>query len=173
MNTFFSSQYRSCNKSIPPYHHSRPRRFVINCLEKRGIALSSDLTGITCRGKGSFSASSFSNNVRESYEVHFGSENKMPTCSCLDWINSGYLCNYFFAIFEKYPSWPFNKSPLYRNSPFLNLVEDVLPLIEQLPEIKENKSEGELEVGEIFYNDDETIFEPLPRKKKFYRKKKH
>ena len=127
MNTFFSSQYRSCNKSTPPYHHNRPRRFVINCLEKRGIALSSDLTGITCRGKGSFSVSSFSNSVRESYEVHFGSENEIPTCSCLDWINSSYLCNYFFAIFEKYPSWPLNK---YRSinhhfteiAPFLTLL---------------------------------------------------
>ena len=29
--------------------------------------------------------------------------------------------------------------------PLLNLNEDVIPLIEQLPEINENKSEGELE----------------------------
>ena len=36
-----------------------------------------------------------------------------------------------------------------------------------MPEINENKSEGELEVGEILCNDDETIFELLPRKKKF------
>ena len=40
-------------------------------------------------------------------------------------------------------------------------------IIQQLPEINENKSEGKLEVGEIFCNNDETIFEPLPRKKKF------
>ena len=51
--------------------------------------------------------------------------------------------------------------------PLLNLNEDVIPLIEQLPEINENKSEGELEVQEILYNDDETIFEPLLQKKKF------
>ena len=68
-------------------------------LEKRGIALSSDLTGITCQGIGSFFVSSFSNNVRESYEVHFGNENEMPKCSCLDWTKFGYLCKHFFAIF--------------------------------------------------------------------------
>ena len=142
MNTFFSSQYRSYNKSIPPYLHNRPRSFVLSCLEKRGIALSSDLTGIACQEKGSFSVSSFSNNVRESYEVHFGNENEMPKCGCLDWIKSEYLCKHFFAKFEKYSSWPFNTlSPLYRNNPFLNLDEDVIPLIERLPEINENKSE--------------------------------
>ena len=147
MNTFFSSQYRSYNKSIPPYLHNRPRSFVLNCLEKRGIVLPSDLTGITCQGKGSFSVSRFSDNVRESYEVHFGNENEMPKCSCLDWIKSGYLCKHFFSIFEKHPSCPFNiLSSLYRNGPFLNLNEDVIQLIEQLPEINENKSEGELEV---------------------------
>ena len=84
MYTFFSSQYRSYNKSIPPYLHNRPRSFVLNCLEKRGIVQPSDLTGITCQGKGSFSVSRFSDNVRESYEVHFGNENEMPKCSCLD-----------------------------------------------------------------------------------------
>ena len=106
--------------------------------------------------------------MRESYEVHFGNGNEMPKCSCLDWIKSGYLCKHFFPIFEKYPSWPFNTlSPLYRNSPFLNLDEEVIPLIERLPEINENKSEGELEAGEMLCNDDEAIFEPLPRKKKF------
>ena len=166
MNTFFSSQYRSYNKSIPPYLHSRPRSLVLNCLEKRGIALSSDLTGITCQGKGSFSVSSFSNNVRESYEVHFGNENEMPKCSCLDWKKSSYLCKHFFAIFEKYPSWPFTTLSIY-TIPFLNLDEDAIALIEQLPEINDNKRKGELEVGEILCNNDETIFEPLPRKKKF------
>ena len=100
--------------------------------------------------------------MRQSYEVHFGNENEMPKCSSFDWIKSGYLFKHFFAIFEKYPSWPFDTlSSLYRNSPFLNLDQDVIPLIEQLPEINENKSEGEM-VGEILYNDGETISEPLP-----------
>ena len=99
--------------------------------------------------------------MRESYEVHFGNENEMPKCGCLDWIKSEYLCKHFFAKFEKYSSWPFNTlSPLYRNSPFLNLDEDVIPLIERLPEINENKSEDELEVGEMLYNDDETFLSP-------------
>ena len=39
--------------------------------------------------------------------------------------------------------------------------------MKELLEINENKSKGELEVREIFCIDDETIFDPLPQKKKF------
>ena len=99
VNTFFSSQYQSYNKSIPPYLHNRLRSIVLNCLENRGITLSFELPGITCQGRGSFSVSSFSNNVRESYEVHFGNKNEMPKCSYLDCLKSGYLCENFIAIF--------------------------------------------------------------------------
>lgn len=100
MNTFFSSQYQSYNKSTQPYLHNRSKTFVLNYLEKRGIASSSDLTGITYQGKGSFSALNFSNDVHESYEVHFGKENEIPKCSCLASLKSGYLFKHF-AIFEK------------------------------------------------------------------------
>ena len=86
--------------------------------------------------------------MRESYEVHFGNENGMPKCSCLDWLKSGYLCKHFLIIFGKYSLWPFNTlSPLSRNNPFFNLDKDVIPLTEQLSEINENKNRGEL-VGE-------------------------
>ena len=36
--------------------------------------------------------------------------------------------------------------------------------MKELLEINENKSKGELEVREIFCNDDETIFDPLTQK---------
>ena len=100
--------------------------------------------------------------------MHFGNKNEMPKCSYLDCLKSGYLCENFIAIFEKYPKWRFNtlSTTLYRNSPFLNLDEGVIPITEQLPEVNENKSEGELEGREILCNDDQTIFESLPRKKK-------
>lgn len=99
--------------------------------------------------------------MRESYEVHFGNENEIAKCSCLDWLKSGYLLNSGI-----YPSWSSNTlSPLYRNIPFRSLDEDFIQLIEQLSGIDENKSEGELEVGEILCKDDETIFEPLLERK--------
>ena len=101
MNTFFSSQYRSYNKSTQPYLHNRSKTFVLNYLEKRGIASSSDLTGITCQGKGSFSALNFSNDVRESYEVHFGKENETPKCSCLASLNLAICLNTSLQFLKK------------------------------------------------------------------------
>ena len=132
MNTFYCSQYRSYNKGIPSYLHDRPREFVLHCLERRKIALGSDLSGITCQRKGLFSVMSFTNNLSECYKVHFGNEHEMLKCSCYDWCKTGYLCKHFFAVFEKFPSWSFNAlSPIYINSPFLNLDKTVIPFLKE------------------------------------------
>ena len=129
MNT---SYYRSYNKGIPSYLHDRPREFVLHCLERRKIALGSDLSGITCQGKGLFSVVSFTNNLSECYKAYFGNEHEMPKCSCYHWCKTGYLCKHFFAVFEKFPSWSFNAlSPIYIISPFLNLDKTVIPLLKK------------------------------------------
>ena len=69
MNTFCCSQHRSYNKMIPSYLHDRPQEFVSHCLERRRVALGSDLSGITCQGKGLFWVVSFTNNLSECYKV--------------------------------------------------------------------------------------------------------
>ena len=132
MNTFYFSQYRSYNKGIPSYLHGRPQGFVLHCLERWKIALGSDLSGITCQRKGLFSVMSFTNNLSKCYKVHFGNEHEMLKCSCYGWCKTGYLCKHFFAVFEKFPSWSFNAlSPIYINSPFLNLDKTVIPLLKE------------------------------------------
>ena len=132
MNTFYCSQYRSYNKRIPSYLHDRPPEFVLHCLERRKIALGSDLSGITCQGKGLFSVESFANNLSVCYKVYFGNEHEMPKCSCYDLCKTGYLCKHFFAVFEIFPSWSFNAlSPIYINSPFLKLDKTVIPLLKE------------------------------------------
>ena len=147
VNTFYCSQYRSYNKGIPSYLHDRPREFVLHCLERRKIALGSDLSGITCQGKGLFSVVSFANNLSECYKVYFGNENEMPKCSCYDLCKTGYLCKHFFAVFEIFPSWSFNAlSPIYINSPFLNLDKTVIPLLKEntLPDATHAKKQNEI-----------------------------
>ena len=69
MNTFYCSQYRSLNEGIPSYLHDRPLEFVIHCLERRKIALGSEVTGITCQGQGLFSVVSFTNKLSKCYKV--------------------------------------------------------------------------------------------------------
>ena len=74
MNTFYCSQYWSYNQGIPSYLHDRLREIVLHCLERRKIALGSDLSGITCQGKGLFTVVSFTKNLSERYKVYFGNE---------------------------------------------------------------------------------------------------
>ena len=85
MSTFYCRQYRS-------YNNDRPWGFVLHCLERRKIALGSDVLGITCQGKDLFAVLSLTNNLSECYEVYFGNEHEMPKCSCYDWGKTGYLC---------------------------------------------------------------------------------
>ena len=147
MNTFYCSQYRSYNKGIPSYLHDRSREFVLHCLERRKIALGSDLSGITCQGKGLFSVVSFPNNLSECYKVYFGNEHEMPKCSCYDWCKTGYLYKHFFPVFEKFPSWLFNAlSPIYIDSLFLNLDKTVIPLLKEntLPDATPTKKQNEI-----------------------------
>ena len=144
MNTFYCSQYQSYNKGIPSYLHDRPREFVLHCLERWKIALGFDFSGITCQGKGLFSVVNFTNNLSECYKVYFGNEHETLKCSCYDWCKTGYLCKHFFAVFEIFPSWSFNTlSPIYINSPFLNLDKTVIPLLKQntLPDAIKKRNE--------------------------------
>ena len=75
---------------------------------------------------------SFTEGVKDVYTIDFGDENRMPSCSCEDWASSAYPCKHFFAVFEKFPEWGWEKlSPLYRDSPFLTLDEDVVGNLEE------------------------------------------
>ena len=71
----------------------------------------------------------------------------MPKCSCYDWCKTGYLYKHFFAVFEKFPSWLFNAlSPIYIDSPFLNLDKTVIPLLKEntLPDATPTKKQNEI-----------------------------
>ena len=53
----------------------------------------------------------------------------------------------FFAAFEMFPSWSFNAlSPIYINSPFLNLEKTVIPLLKEntLPDATPAKKQNEI-----------------------------
>ena len=98
MKHFFSSHYRSYNKSIPHYLHDRPCELVLHCLER--LELTSDFTGIACQGKGQFTVLDFTNNLHECYEVNFRNKVEIPSCSCYDWGKTGYLYKHFFTVFK-------------------------------------------------------------------------
>ena len=90
---------------------------------------------------------SFTNKLSKCCKVYFGNEHKMPKCSCYDWCKTGYLCKHFFAVFEKFPSWSLNAlSPIYINSPFLDLNKTVIILLKvnTLPDATPTKKQDEI-----------------------------
>ena len=121
-NFKMDSRYRHYSKNIPDYLVDRPRELVKHCLKKIMLAHSCDKSGISLIDHGKFLVNTFSGDKREYYTVNFGDETAMPNCTCPSWNESYFPCKHFFAIFQKYPTWQWNSlSPLYRNSPFLNL----------------------------------------------------
>ena len=116
------SQYRRYSPYVPKYLIDRPRHLVKHCLKKISAANAADLSGITIIDHGVFSVLSFQNGQKEKYVLKFGDENTMPECTCYDWKSSCYPCKHFFAVFRKFPAWQWDAlSPLYRDSPYLNL----------------------------------------------------
>eukprot|EP00794_Sanderia_malayensis_P018369 gene18369-20216_t len=120
------SAYRRYSQSIPVYLQNRPRDMVNYYLEKLSLAESEGDVGIRMPEAGKFKVCSFDTVTKESYTVSFGNDELMPSCSCLEWGKSAYLCKHFFAVFKRFPSWSWNAvSSLYRNSPFLTLDYDI------------------------------------------------
>ena len=128
-----------------------------------------DLTGIRVTATGKFSVVYYKDGQRRHYNVDFGSDETMPSCSCPDWKMSAYPCKHFFAIFKKYASWDWNSlSKLYKNSPYLTLDENVRDSTEfEVQPVNKNKND------EIAHQENQTIsktsdivtLEELPSKK--------
>ena len=122
LNIKSSQNYRRYNDKVPEYLHNRPKDMVSHSIEKITLAENIDATGIIMTGDGKFLVPSEMSSQEKRYEVWFGDDKKMPSCTCSNWHRSPYLCKHFFAVFKKFPIWNWNAlSPVYRNSPFMTL----------------------------------------------------
>ena len=85
-----------------------------------------DLNRICVAATGKFSIIYYKDDQRRLYNLDFGSDETMPSCSFPDWKMSAYPCKHFLAIFKKYASCDCNLlSKLYKNLPYLTLDENV------------------------------------------------
>lgn len=111
-----SSNFKSYDASIPNYLHNRPRTVVEHCMKR--------LHSIDQFGSGDINGTSKSYTVKsteKTYQVTMGSENEFPSCTCEDFRRNFLPCKHFFAVFKfSNQSWR-NLSPLYIESPYLNL----------------------------------------------------
>ena len=76
--TFCCNQYQSYSEGFPSNLHDRPWEFVLHCLERRKIALGSDLWRITSQEKDLFAVLNFTNNLSKCYKIYSWNKHEMP-----------------------------------------------------------------------------------------------
>ena len=122
-----------------------------------------------CNRTGKFSIIYHKDGQWRLYNVDFGSDEIMPSCSCPGWKMSAHPCKHFFIIFKKYTSWDWNSvSKLYKNSPYLTLDENVTDSTEfeaQPSNKNENDKIAHRENETITQTSDTVMLDELPSKK--------
>ena len=127
LNTRFSGGYKRYNESIPNYLQDKPRQFLKHCLER--ITTAKDIRPEFIKDgekRGEFVIQSTqTKNTR--YNLSFGGTDGMPRCSWPDFSHTGFLCKYFFAVFEHRDDWKWNALPKsYRENPYLCLDDTIV-----------------------------------------------
>lgn len=112
LNYMQTNQYRKYKSIVPEYLQDRPRTTILHCLERKSKSHKytiDDISAIDIE-LGVFEVKKSEN---KSYTVSFGfdANDKMPFCTCPDWIKWHLPCKHFFAVFSLYPSWNWYKLP--------------------------------------------------------------
>lgn len=116
----------------------------------RNIAESArvDTTGLTIIKEGEFRSLSFTEGCRNVYDISFGNESALPSCTCESWYRTAFPCKHMFAVMNKFPEYTwYSLSPLYTNSPFMTL--DPLTTDDTNDDINTNFEQDANDVPEI------------------------
>ena len=122
MNYMQTNEYRKYKSIVPEYLQDRPRSTILHCLERKSKSCkyTKDEVLPTDMVQGIFE---IKKSESKTYTVSFGfnTNDKMPFCSCPDWIKWHLPCKHFFAVFSLYPSWDWYKLPqAYLESAYLS-----------------------------------------------------
>ena len=119
------SSYRMYKASITAYLHNRPRSVVIHCLN-RMTKVNRYTIQDTMEGDGIFEVLK---DTGSKQTVNFGlaAEDKMPSCTCMDWQRCHIPCKHFFVVFHHRPNWQWEcLSAAYLQGPYLSMDTTVL-----------------------------------------------
>lgn len=103
---------------------------------------------IMSSGKNIFSV--HSQTSQEKHQVNFGTDDELPSCTCIDWQRHLLPCQHFCAIFTLVPGWGWeNLSAAYRTNPLFTFDEvclgqsGTLPADLQGEEVLKNNQEND------------------------------
>ena len=160
------------SKDIDHYLSNRPHQMIRHCLAKKNEAENMDTTGIKNLGNGMFFIKHYNNAAWKTYQVNFGDDGSMPSCTCYCRRTSAYPCKNVFSIFKKFPAWGWDSlSSLYCNLPYLNLDE----LDENPVENVQDNTVNLLELPVDGEGDkaEEIILQDIPKRKNKMLKQQH
>lgn len=125
LNFQYTNQYRKYNACVPVFLQNKPRCVVKHCLIRYASAGEYTLDDLRCIGQSLYEVKSQSNET-EVHTVHLGNDDTATKCSCPDFLSSYLPCKHLFAVLRlTHNTWE-SLSPLYRQSPYLNLDSSVL-----------------------------------------------
>ncbi|XP_056001914.1 uncharacterized protein LOC125662462 isoform X1 [Ostrea edulis] len=120
LNYQYTNQYRKYNDCVPAFLQNKPRSVVKHYLVRSAFAgeySSDDLKNI---GENMYEVKSQSSDTGV-YKVHLGTDETATRCSCQDFLSSFLPCKHILAVIRfTHHTWE-SLSPLYRQSPYLNL----------------------------------------------------
>ena len=121
-NVRASSMYKPYLQDLPPFLHDRPPKFIGHCAAR----LPPQVKVIPAENIMRVNATNFTVSSVETpgrvYDINLGSECCLPSCTCVDYEKTGWLCKHFLALFANCPNVTWHSlPPSYTNSPVFNL----------------------------------------------------
>lgn len=125
LNYCYSSQYRQYNTHVPEYLRNLPRNVVKHCLIRFASAMEYTHDDIDEVSDGVLLVKSKSQ-PDQMYQVEFGTEERLPSCSCDDFLKFYLPCKHFFAVIRNTKYRWHDLSQTYIGSPYLQLDTEFL-----------------------------------------------
>ncbi|XP_050989782.1 uncharacterized protein LOC127179967 isoform X2 [Labeo rohita] len=134
--------------NVPCYVKHRPRVIAQHIMKQHQESLLYNTSDIMSSGKNIFSV--HSQTSQEKHQVNFGTDDELPSCTCIDWQRHLLPCQHFCAIFTLVPGWGWeNLSAAYRTNPLFTFDEvclgqsGTLPADLQGEEVLKNNQEND------------------------------
>ena len=124
LNVTFSSGYKTYTENIPSYLQNRPRSLVTFLSEKAQRVSTLMYDSVREQTDGSFEVCSDDPGIIDTkliYNVSFGDNKTLRSCSCQDFRRTRLLCKLFFAIIKSRRKQFSDLTKLFLNHRFTNL----------------------------------------------------
>ena len=125
-NVRFTSGFKKYHTSIPYFLKDKPKVLVTDLLQKMDKVTTEMIDSVKVWTDNTFTVHSSDISSDKSFIVDFGNEDTFCSCTCPDYRRNRMICKHFFAVIKSGIRTYEDLTPLFRNSPFICLDEDLL-----------------------------------------------